>query len=78
MHFTSHTGYNLSFFANFGLAAPWFLAKTTTWVCFNSCKFKNGGNIQIIAGETSKMHLLQIFLFWTFNFDDSPFLSQLT
>ena len=39
---------------------------------------KNGGKIQIIARETSKMHLLQIFLFWTFNFDDSPFLSQLT
>ena len=40
VHFTSHTGYNLSFFANFGLAAAWFLAKTTTWVCFDSCKFK--------------------------------------
>ena len=24
------------------------------------------------------MHLLQTFLFWTSNFDDSPFLSQLT
>ena len=39
---------------------------------------KNGRKIQIIARETSKIHLHQIFLFWTFNFDDSPFLSQLT
>ena len=27
---------------------------------------------------TSKMHLLQTFLFWTLNFDDFLFLSQLT
>ena len=39
---------------------------------------KNGGKIQIIACEISKMHLLQTFLFWTSNFDDPPFLSQLT
>ena len=39
---------------------------------------KNGRKIQIIACETSKMHLLQMFLFWTLSFDYSPFLSQLT
>ena len=39
---------------------------------------KNGREIQIIACETSKMHLLQTYLLWTLNFDDSPFLSQQT
>ena len=78
MHFTSHTGYNLSFFANFGLAAACFLAKKQRGSALTAESSKNGGKIQIIARETSKMHLLQIFLFWTFNFDDSPFLSQLT
>ena len=33
---------------------------------------------QIVACETSKKHLFQTFLFWTSNFEDSPFLSQFT
>ena len=33
---------------------------------------------QIVTCETCKMHLLQTFVFSTLNFDDSPFLSQLT
>ena len=39
---------------------------------------KNGRKIQIIACETSKLYLLQTFLFWTSFYDNSLFLSPLT
>ena len=78
VHFTSLIGYNLNFPANFGLAAAWFLAEAAMWSALTAASPKNGRNTQMIACETSKMDPLQTFLFWTLNFDNSPFLSQLT
>ena len=40
VHLTSFTGDNLIFLTVFGLAATWFLAETSSEVCFDSCKSK--------------------------------------
>ena len=61
MLFASLRGCNMNFLTVFGHAAAWFLAATTTWVRFHSWKSKNGGKIQIIVCETSKMYLFQNF-----------------
>ena len=75
VHFTSFRGYVLNFPTVFGLAVAWFEAKPPTWVCFDNCKSKKSGKIQIIA---FKIQLSIDFCFWTSNFDDSPFSNQLT
>ena len=62
MHFTSLKGYNLKFPTVFWLVAPWFLAATTTWECFDSCKSKKQRKNQIIAYDTSKIIFRHYFL----------------
>ena len=77
VHFTSLAGYNLNCFANFELTPFDFCTETPTCVCFDSCDSRKWQKIQIIACETSKIHLFQTFLFFTSNLDNFSFLSLL-
>ena len=78
VHFTSLKDYNLTFLLILDLQLLDFQLKHQHGCALTAASPKNGGKIQIISHETSKMHLLQASLFWTWNFDESPILGLLT
>ena len=78
MHFTILTGWNLNFLPILDLQLLHFQLKHQLGCALTAESPKNGGKIQIISREINKMHPLKTLLFWTSNFDNSQFLSQLT
>ena len=78
VYFTSLTGNNLNFSAIFWTCSCQSTPMLVFQLKIKQLQVKIGKKNQIITCPTTKMHLLQTFLFWTSNFDESLFLRQLT